>query len=47
VDRIPLKQVVFDCAVFKSARFKEAKAFFEYQKQFLEAVCRDLTAEGF
>jgi hypothetical protein len=38
---------LFDCAVFKSARFKEAKAFFEYQKQFLEAVCRDLTAEGF
>lgn len=38
---------LFDCIVFKSAYFEGAKAFFEYQKRFLETVCWDLTAEGF
>jgi Ser/Thr protein kinase RdoA (MazF antagonist) len=31
---------LFDCTVFKSSNFENASAFFEYQKQFLEAVCR-------
>jgi len=31
---------LFDCAVFKSSSFDNAAAFFNYQKQFLEAVCR-------
>jgi len=31
---------LFDCTVFKSSTFENANAFFEYQKQFLEAVCK-------
>jgi Ser/Thr protein kinase RdoA (MazF antagonist) len=31
---------LFDCAVFKSSSFDNATAFFNYQKQFLETVCR-------
>ncbi len=33
---------LFDCAVFKSAAFDKARAFFEYQKRFLETVCQTL-----
>ena len=36
---------LFDCAVFKSADFDESLAFFEYQKRFLESICRNLPAE--
>lgn len=31
---------LFDCAVFKSSTFDNAPAFFKYQQQFLETVCR-------
>ena len=31
---------LFDCTVFKSSTFENATAFFEYQKQFLESVCK-------
>ena len=37
---------LFDCAVFQSAHFDEAKAFFDYQKRFLESVCRTLPIES-
>ena len=30
---------LFDCSVFKSARFDNVVAFFEYQKKFIEAMC--------
>jgi aminoglycoside phosphotransferase (APT) family kinase protein len=33
---------LFDCLVFRYARFDDAEAFFEYQKQFMETVCRNL-----
>jgi aminoglycoside phosphotransferase (APT) family kinase protein len=38
---------LFDCAVFKRSQFDNAKAFFEYQKRFLEAVCNAMTIEGY
>jgi aminoglycoside phosphotransferase (APT) family kinase protein len=37
---------LFDCGVFKSAHFEDAKNFFKYQTQFLETICLDLTASG-
>lgn len=30
---------LFDCTVFRTSGFENASAFFEYQKQFLEAAC--------
>jgi len=31
---------LFDCTVFNSSNFENSNAFFKYQKQFLESVCR-------
>jgi hypothetical protein len=33
---------LFDCGVFKSATFNRAGEFYEYQKAFLETVCRTI-----
>jgi len=38
---------LFDCAIFKRSQFVNAKAFFEYQKRFLEATCNAMSVEGF
>ena len=38
---------LFDCAVFKRSEFDNAKAFFEYQKRFLEAACNAMTIDDF
>jgi len=37
---------LFDCAVFKSATFDKAVNFYEYQKSFLETLCRTLVKSG-
>ena len=36
---------LFDCNIFKSARFDNSVAFFEYQKQFLETMCLSFKAD--
>lgn len=36
---------LFDCDVFKHAQFDNARAFFEYQKRFLEGACNALGRE--
>ena len=33
---------LFDCHVFKSAAFENAADFYEYQKAFLETLCRTI-----
>jgi aminoglycoside phosphotransferase (APT) family kinase protein len=33
---------LFDCSIFKSAHFEGATKFYEYQKSFLETLCRTI-----